>query len=515
MMFAVKRSRTVLVVVVVCLAILAGMLGGASSVQARVGSGLEYSATSSSLPLGLTYQWHTFYGIADETLELSSIAVDGDGNVYVAGYATATWGSPLHAYSGDYDVVVIKLNSLGAYQWHTFYGASPTTGSDGDDEAAGIAVDGEGNVYVTGYSDTTWQGPGNMDPLHAHGGDSECMFILKLNSSGAYQWHTFYQPGRAKAIALDGAGNVYVTGYSDSEWGSPLHSAGNNGHVVVLKLNSSGAYQWHTYYGAGVAAGDEAGYGITTDPGNNVYVSGAATFSWQGDGNTDPVDPFSGGEGYSIDFVVLKLNSSGTYQWHTFAGASGYDDESRGIAWGGNGAVVVGESFDTWGSPLHPLAGERDIAVLRLNGNGQREWNTFYGGGANDLGYGVSLDADGNAYVGGYSSATWQGDGDASPSHPYSGTGGADIVVLKLSNSGAYQRHTFYGAADSDDEVVGLALDDNHGVFTTGTSQSTWLGAGGASPIHAHSGSINGDGLVLKLSDQLHRIYLPLVLSNH
>ena len=60
------------------------------------------------------------------------------------------------------------------------------------DYGYGIAVDGSGNVYVTGYSDATWNGPAGQNPLHAYSGRRCDIFVLKLNSSGAYQWHTFY-----------------------------------------------------------------------------------------------------------------------------------------------------------------------------------------------------------------------------------------------------------------------------------------------------------------------------------
>ena len=80
---------------------------------------------------------------------------------------------------------MLKLNSSGAYQWHTFYGSAINDG------AYGLAVDTGGNVYVTGYSWPTWNGPAAQAPLHAHSGGTD-LFVLKLNSSGAYQWHTFY-----------------------------------------------------------------------------------------------------------------------------------------------------------------------------------------------------------------------------------------------------------------------------------------------------------------------------------
>ncbi len=510
-MFMLKHVKVLFIISVIWLCIFCGITRTTSTVQAEMGPGFGLSDLSAVSAIGLKYEWHTFYGITDAKNELRSVAVDASGNVYIAGTAEKTWGSPLHAFSGDADLVVIKLNNLGAYQWHTFYGAAPTQAEDGDDEAADIAVDADGNVYITGYSDRTWQGPGNVSPLHPHG-VSEEMFILKLNSSGAYQWHTFYQPGRANALALDSARNIYVTGFAADEWGTPLHTTAGNGHLVVLKLNSNGAYQWHTYYGAGVGAGDEAGYGIVADHLNNVYVTGAAAYPWQGDGNTAPLNPFSGGEGYSTDIVVLKLSQSGGYQWHTFWGASETDDVGKDAAWGGGGLSVAGLSYATWGSPLHPHAAEEDIVVLRLNSAGQRQWHTFYGSNADDAGSGISVDASGNAYIAGRSGDSWLGNDGALPGHPHSG--GDDIVVLKLNNSGVYQRHTFYGAS-SHEGGVSIAQDNNYGVFTTGVSPSTWLGDGGAAPIHAHSGNaIDGDGFVLKLSDRIYGVYLPFVVRN-
>jgi hypothetical protein len=78
--------------------------------------------------LGLKYDWHTFYGFNESLGESRSVAVDTDGNVYVAGYSDKTWPgpgdvAPLHAYSGDYDIMVIKLNAQGVFMAH-FYGAA-------------------------------------------------------------------------------------------------------------------------------------------------------------------------------------------------------------------------------------------------------------------------------------------------------------------------------------------------------------------------------------------------------
>src|SRR4030042_1487257 len=82
----------------------------------------------------------------------------------------------------------IQAGPSPTYAWHTFYGSTSY------DYGRSIALDGSGNVYVTGYSDATWNGPAGQSPLHAHSGpnSNDDIFVLKLDSSGDYQWHTFY-----------------------------------------------------------------------------------------------------------------------------------------------------------------------------------------------------------------------------------------------------------------------------------------------------------------------------------
>jgi hypothetical protein len=97
------------------------------------------------------------------------------------------------------------------------------------DYATGIVIDGSNNVYVTGYSIVSWDGPNGEQPKHDLSGQSDDIFVLKLNGNGGYQWHTFYGSGAtvdnstdwAFGIAIDGSGNAYVTGMSDVSWNGP------------------------------------------------------------------------------------------------------------------------------------------------------------------------------------------------------------------------------------------------------------------------------------------------------
>jgi len=376
------------------------------------------------------------------------------------------------------------------YSWNTFYGAV-----GGSVYGTGISVDGSGNVYITGYSSASWNGPGSCTvagtppcPLHSNGNN----FVLKLDSSGAYQWHTFYGGTSSSSdagIAVDGSGNVYVTGYSYSTWGTPVNAFSGGYDIFVLKLNSNGALIWNTFHGS---SGYELGHGIAVDGSSNVYVTGQSGATWGA-----PLHPYNGGW---YNLFVLKLDSSGAYQWHTFYGSSNSGDLDYGnsIALDHSGNIyVAGKSDSTWGSPLHPhSAGDPNVFILKLDNNGTYLWHTFYGISSTNYGVGLALDSDSNIYVTS-TSAAW-----GIPLHDYSGNW--DIFVLKLDSAGAYKWHTFYGSAGNDDFGYGIAVDGSGNVYVTGTSQGNW-----GSPLSAYSG--NADFFLLKLNSsgtyQWHSFY--------
>jgi hypothetical protein len=189
-------------------------------------------------------EWVAFYSNGITTNIANSIAVDSSGNVYVTGQSQ----------SSNNDYVTIKYNSSGVPQWLQRYDGP----GHGTDYAYSIAVDGSGNVYVTGWS--TGKGT-NYDYA-----------TIKYNSLGVQQWLQRYNGpvnGRdgANSIAIDGSGNVYVTGVSYRS------GFGIYDDYVTIKYNSAGDSIWVKRYN-GPGSWNDGANSLAVDGSGNVYVTG-------------------------------------------------------------------------------------------------------------------------------------------------------------------------------------------------------------------------------------------------
>jgi hypothetical protein len=390
------------------------------------------------------YLWHTFYG-SNGLDEGTSIALDVDGNIFVCAVSEASWlgdsyADPLHAFSGGKDIAVLKLTGAGQYQWHTFYG------SDGSDAALDIDVDSQGNAFVAGNSDSPWDG--DAAPLHRHSGAND-IAVIKLSADGAYLWHTFYgslqvnpsyfNGDNARALAVDDQDNLFVTGWSPESWlgdedTAALHAYNDGRDFFVLKLSSSGAYRWHTFYGSGLS---DDGDGIVLDQQGNPIVSGDSSAAWNGDGGAPPLHA----QPFDFAFTVLKLSTDGAYQWHTFYGST-IDLYNFGVAVTPEGEILLGgEGYSSWlgagnAAPLHAYSGDADITLLQLNADGSYAWHSFYGSDSYDAAYDVVADGMGNLLVVGSSDISWLGDGDVAPLSPHSDD--FDITLLKFAGGQYY-----------------------------------------------------------------------------
>jgi len=439
------------------------------------------------------YSWHTFYGGVGSDHSYS-VATDSDGNIYITGNTNWSFlgegeAQPLHPHSPEdnWDILVMKLSRDGAYQWHTFFG-----GTDSSDYGKAIAVDNEGNVYVTGESSSRdisdWGGS------HLHDADST-LFVLKLNSSGEHLWHTFYGEGKVPSFGMEvnENGDVYVTGESAHSWLGNENIAPLHAHTIeeirdafVLKLNTNGAYQWHTFYGC---SSSDSGQSIVLDSNNDPYITGYSDASWLGDGATTPRHAHAGD---SKDILVMKLTNAGVYQWHTFYGAASVYDTGYDISASGSNLYISGVSRGSWlgsssQSPIHSYTGSGDISVLALTTTGDYVWHTFYGSSDLESGNSIAMDGSGGIYVAS-DGASWSGDGGALPVHANSGCN--NFSVLKLNDSGVYQWHTFYGPfICGETSASGIAVDIHGDLVVTGGNGGSWQGDDGENPLHTDIGA--------------------------
>jgi hypothetical protein len=275
--------------------------------------------------------WNTFLGGgADDSG--NAVAVDAIGNVYVAGYSSASWESPVRAFSGVYDAFAAKLDASGALTWNTFLGGS------GTDHGYAVAADVTGNVHVVGFSTASWE-----SPVRAFSG-VDAAFAAKLDSGGSLIWNTFLGGGNASGtgVAVDVSGNVYVAGSSRATWGSPVRPFAGNQDAYAAKLDSNGGLIWNTFLGS--SSDSDVGAAVAVDASGNVYVGGFSAATWG-----SPDNAFAG----RYNAFAVQLSASGTLNWNTFLGNG--TTEGNALAVDGSGNVyLAGVSDFTWGSPVRP-----------------------------------------------------------------------------------------------------------------------------------------------------------------
>jgi len=335
----------------------------------------------------------------------NALAVDAAGNVYVTGYSIGS------GTAGDY--ATLKYNSAGVEQWVARYNGPGNSG----DGAIALAVDAAGNVYVTGASDGS--------------GTAGDYATLKYNSAGVEQWAAHYNgpensDDAATALVVDAAGNVYVTGYS--------LGSGTATDYATLKYNSAGVEQWVARYN-GPGNLSESAYALAVDAAGNVYVTG-----------------YSLGSGTAADYATLKYNSAGVEQWAVrYNGPGNSNDWAYALAVDAAGNVyVTGESVGSGTAA--------DYATLKYNSAGVEQWAARYNGPGNsgDVATALAVDAAGNVYVTGES----VGSGTAT-----------DYATLKYNSAGVEQWAARYnGPGNSDDVVTALAVDAAGNVYVTGHS---------------------------------------------
>jgi len=433
-----------------------------------------------------TLSYSTYLGGGNDD-EGYGIAVDGSGNVYVTGRTNSDDFPTMNAYqssrSVDWDVFITKLNTFNNSLIYSTY-----LGGSGLDWGLGIAVDGSGNAYVTGYTQSN-----NFPTQSAYRGSlfgpNDDVFVTKLNATGSSLIYSTYLGGsdgndRGFGIRVDHSGYAYVTGLTESSnfptqdayQNNPGAGAGVAGKmdVFVTKFNASGSALMYSTYLGGKGNGDR-GYGIAVDGSENAYVTGRTNST-----NFPTKNPYRDGPTLGPDdaFVAkIDTTQSGPTSliYSTYLGGNN-NDEGHGIGVDGSGnAYVTGytqsNNFPTK-NPLQGLTlGGSDAFVTKLNTTGSALiYSTRLGGGADDNGYGITVDSLGNAYITGNSRST-----DFPTLNAYQGSfqgGNYDAFITKLNTAGTgLFFSTYLGGSDSD-EGQGIAVSGSN-AYITGITSST------------------------------------------
>jgi hypothetical protein len=428
--------------------------------------------------------YSTYIGGSDNEVGYG-IAVDSSGNAYVTGYTSSTDydvtpGAFQTTNGGLADVFVTKLNATGtALVYSTYIGGS------GYDGGYAIAVDGSGNAYVTGLTTSTNYDvtPGAFQTTKSTTDPTESdVFVTRLNATGTALVYSTYIGGsgedRGNAIAVEGSGSAYVTGWTrstdyDVTPGAFQTTHGGGYDVFVTKLNAAGtALVYSTYIGG--SGGDE-GYAIAVDSSGNAYVTGL-TDSPDYDVTPGAFQTTNGG-GFG-DVFVTKLNAAGTaLVYSTYIGGSGFE-VGRGIAVDSSGnAYVTGPTSSTDydvtpGAFQTTNGGEADVFVTKLNAAGTAlVYSTYIGGSGDDYGSAIAVDGSGNAYVAGI---TYSTDYDVTPgAFQTTKGGGVDVFVTKLNATGTALVYSTYIGGSNDDVGYAIAVDGSGYAYVTGYTEST------------------------------------------
>lgn len=310
-------------------------------------------------------QWVATYNGSFNNYDVgNSITVDASGNTYVAGVITTS--------NYTYDFITIKYGPGGAQLWAQTYDGPGNFNDEGRD----IALDGNGNVYVTGPSDTFYQSQPNAD-----------MVLLKYDNSGTLQWRRVYDsPGHgyeySKRLAVDGNNNIVVVGYG--------FVTGNGNDYYIMQYDASGNFQWFHNYNYGANTFEEP-HGLVIDSQNNIIVTGQGIITTQSGTN---------------DYVTVKYNSSGAFQWATrYGNITNGEDRAYGVCMGDSLNIFV-TGFSKGSSAL------LDVATVKYNSAGVQQYVLRYNynnANRDDIGNAVAYH-NGDIYVAGKSQNLLNGD---------------------------------------------------------------------------------------------------------
>jgi hypothetical protein len=432
--------------------------------------------------------YSTYLGGSNNEDYGQAIAVDSSGNAYITGYATSSdfpttagayQASKPNPYAVFPSAFVTKLAANGQSLVYSTYLAGPYVPyvSDPVDYGEGIAVDTNGNAYVTGYTESS-AFPTTPGAYQTTRNGADTPFVTKLAANGQSLIYSTFLGGDvadyAEGIVVDSSGNAYVTGYTYSgnfpttpgafQTTKPSNAGYSNAYttVFVTKLATDGqSLVYSTYLGG---SNNDYGYGIAVDSSGHAYVTGSAA----------SIDfPITAGAyetskssttAYNTAFVSELAADGQSLVYSTYLGGS-YYDQGRSIAVDSSGrAYVTGSAassdFPTtkgaYQTSKPALSFYSSAFVSELAANGQSLlYSTYLGGSYDDHGYGIAVDSNSNAYVVG---STADMDFPTTAGAYQTASGGGDDVFFAKFNLTPYVATTTALTADANPQNAGQSV---------------------------------------------------------
>jgi hypothetical protein len=429
--------------------------------------------------------------LAVDNQQARAVAVDrSNGDVVVVGdfEGTVGFGDGPHASdNGKHDIFIERYDLYGNPIWTKQFG-------DSSNQYAGdVVIDQSGDIVLVGRAFGVIDFGGG--PLDGVGTDD--VFIARLDASGNHLWSTIVggmEPDRSERVAVDPAGNVYVTGTfggSATFGGTQLASQGLR-DLFILKLSASdGSYEWVEQLGG---TEDDYGWGVAADA-SGVYLTGhfggSVSFGATELQASDGLDAFVG-----------KYDPDGAPLWAVASGGAG-PDQGYDIAVAPMGDVFVTGAFTTaldLGGTADPLASEggRDIFLARLAPDGTAVWANGYGDAADNLANdfeentwpGLAIGDDGTIFLAGSLAGTASfGTGDITSA------GKVDAYLARIDPDGNGLSAQRWGGAGTE-IVLGVDADANGNALLVGRFFASSLSFGAAGSITNYG---NSDAYVVKL----------------
>jgi hypothetical protein len=342
-------------------------------------------------------------------------------------------------------------------------------GGSGSEEGHAIAVDGSGSVYVTGWTDSP-DFP-TLNPYQAGQAPTD-VFVTKFSPSGESLMYSTYIGGSAAergfGIAVDGSGSAYVTGRTDSP-DFPIENPYQTDQGTSDGFVAKLSPSGDSLIYSTYLGGSSTDYAaaIAVDGSGSAYVTGGT------DSPDFPIEnPYQTDQGSSDGFVAKLSPSGDSLIYSTYLGGSSNDYPAAIAVDDSGNAYVTGSTFSTDFPTQSPYQGdqvERDAFVTKVSASGDTlVYSTYLGGSGDDYALDISVDRFGGAYVTGFTAST-----DFPIQNPYQTyQGSADAFVTKLSPSGESLVYSTYLGGKSVDRGFGIAVDSAGSAYVAGETLS-------------------------------------------